>query len=124
MPTRRLIATKPYRYATRRLQAGEEFEASDMHARILVASRKAAYASEDQASQPQQQVQPEPEFEPAWAEEKAEAAAETEAEVDLPLLDPRNIDSLRAQAARLGVTVDGRWGIARLQHEIMQAQRG
>jgi hypothetical protein len=121
MPTRRLIATKSYRYATRRLQAGEEFEASDMHARILVASRKAAYAP-DQAAQPQQQVQPEPE--PVPVQEMAAAAAETEAEIDLPLLDPRNIDSLRAQAARLGVTVDGRWGIARLQHEIMQAQRG
>jgi len=118
MPTRRLIATKSYRYATRRLQAGEEFETSDMHARILVAARKAAYAP-DPAAQPQQ---PEPEPEPL--QETAEAAAETEAEVDLPLLDPRNIDSLRAQAARLGVTVDGRWGIARLQHEIMQAQRG
>jgi hypothetical protein len=120
MPTKRLIATKSYRYATRRLQAGEEFEASEMHARILVASRKAAYAEQ---AQPQQQLRPEPAPLPVL-HETADAAAETEAEVDLPLLDPRNIDSLRAQAARLGVTVDGRWGIARLQHEIMQAKRG
>jgi hypothetical protein len=115
MSTKRLIATKSYRYATRRLQAGDEFEASGVLARALVGARKANYAP-DQAPRP-----PEP-APPVQAEETAEAV-ETEAE-NMPPFAPGNIDSLRARAARLGITVDGRWGVARLLHEIGQAQRG
>jgi len=37
----RLRATKPLHYNTRRLVAGDEFEASDKDARLLIAIRKA-----------------------------------------------------------------------------------
>jgi hypothetical protein len=100
-------------YGTRVLTAGEEFEMRRDYADLLIRTGKAKLAGDKPTVSPQQQQ----------VEEKVAAAAETEAEIDMPLLDPRNIDSLRAQAARLGITVDGRWGIARLQHEIMQAQR-
>ena len=94
----KLIATKSYSYATRRLKAGDEFDATDMHARILVGARKARYAPDQAKPQPVVSVP---------------AARDTGAD----------LDSLRAQAERLGIAVDGRWGLARLQHEISQARR-
>jgi len=100
----KLIATKSYRYDTRRLQAGDEFEATDMHARILVGARKARYAPEA-APEPSQPM----------------VLMPTEV-VEAPDAQP-SIDKLRAQAERLGIAVDGRWGIARLQHEIGQVRR-
>jgi hypothetical protein len=33
------------------------------------------------------------------------------------------LDQLRLQATQLGINVDGRWGVARLQHEIAQARK-
>jgi len=39
---RMLIATRPLTYGTRRLKAGDEFEASRAHARVLVAIKKAS----------------------------------------------------------------------------------
>ena len=33
------------------------------------------------------------------------------------------IDRLRLEATQLGIDIDGRWGVARLQHEIAQAKR-
>jgi hypothetical protein len=101
----KLIATRSYSYNTRRLKAGDEFDTTnDMHARILVGARKAKYAAEHgkPAVQPAARVvEPKPEPEDNGA----------------------TLDSLRAQAERLGIAVDGRWGVARLQHEIMQAKR-
>ena len=98
----KLIATKSYSYATRRLKAGDEFDATDMHARILVGARKARYAPD--------QAKPEPP-QPVVVDEKNVAVERNE------------IARLRAQAERLGIAVDGRWGMARLQHEISQAKR-
>jgi len=98
----KLIATRSYRYATRRLQAGDEFDATDMHARILVGARKARYAP-DRAPQQQPAV-----------------LMPTEV-VEAPDVQP-SIDKLRAQAERLGIVVDGRWGVTRLQQEIAQAK--
>lgn len=40
----KLIATKAMTYATRRLRAGDEFEATNQHARILKAIGKASAA--------------------------------------------------------------------------------
>jgi hypothetical protein len=105
----KLIATKSYSYNTRRLKAGDEFDTTnDMHARILVGARKAKYAAEHgkpAAAQPVARVaEPEPKREPEDNGAKA-------------------LDGLRSQAERLGIVVDGRWGVARLQHEIMQARR-
>lgn len=37
----RLVATKKFKYATRRLVAGDEFEAPDAHGLLLVGWRKA-----------------------------------------------------------------------------------
>jgi len=99
----KLIATRSYRYDTRRLQAGDEFEATDMHARILVGARKARYAP-DRAPEPPKPV----------------VLMPTEV-VEAPDVQP-SIDKLRAQAERLGIVVDGRWGIARLQQEIARAK--
>jgi hypothetical protein len=36
---------------------------------------------------------------------------------------PDKIDQLRTEAAQLGIDVDGRWGVARLQYEISKARR-
>jgi len=96
----KLIATKSLKYATRRMQAGDEFDATDMHARILVGARKARYA-------PAQIVEPPT---PVIVPQKAETE------------DTDEIDRLRAKAERLGIHVDGRWGVTRLQQEIAQAK--
>ena len=44
----KLIANKSMKYKTRRLQAGDEFDATNMHARILVGARKARYAPQQE----------------------------------------------------------------------------
>jgi len=106
MKMRKLITTKPHKYGTRHLTAGEEYEVPHRHAVALVASRKAQFADDKpvrRAAQPLAAPQAEPEPE----------AATTEAA----------IDSLRLQATQLGIDIDGRWGVARLQHEIAQAKR-
>lgn len=46
----KLIAVRPLTYATRRLQAGDEFEASSQDARVLIAVKRAK--SVDEASEP------------------------------------------------------------------------
>jgi hypothetical protein len=97
----KLIATKSLRYNTRRLLAGDEFEAPDMHARILIGVRKARYAPRQAEPSRPTVVMP---------TEIVEARAEP------------NIDALRRQADRLGIEVDGRWGAARLQQEIARAK--
>ncbi len=43
MTTRHLIATKPHTYGTRHLEAGEGYEASAKHAKLLVAIKKSRY---------------------------------------------------------------------------------
>ena len=96
----KLIATKSLKYATRRMQAGDEFDATDMHARILVGARKARYAPAQIVETPTPVIVPQ--------------KAETE--------DTDEIDRLRAKAERLGIHVDGRWGVTRLQQEIAQAK--
>lgn len=91
----KLIATRSYSYDTRRLRAGDEFDTvNDMHARALVGARRARYAAE-----PVQPVQSQ------------------------PAIPPDELEELRARAERLGVQVDRRWGVYRLQQEIMQAKR-
>jgi hypothetical protein len=50
----RLIATKPFHYNTRRLKAGDEFDASHVHARVLVAAQRASYA--DEAETPRRKI--------------------------------------------------------------------
>lgn len=103
-----LKARRPHLYGTRRLEAGDEYEAPAEEAIALVASRKAdfAKAKKPAAVAPVQPVStPEPEPEPQ------------------PIETPTSIDSLRLEATQLGINVDGRWGMARLRYEIEQAKR-
>ena len=102
----KLIATKSLKYDTRRLQAGDEFEATNMHARILVGARRARYAP--------QQAEPELPRPVIVPEDRTEADAKEREDAE--------INRLRAQAERLGIHVDGRWGVNRLQQEIAMAK--
>jgi hypothetical protein len=114
--TLKLVAIKPHKYGTRHLTAGEEYEAPSDEAVAHVALRKADFA------------RPAKKGSPAKVEEKAAAVeqAEPEPHVVEQTADEhtdRMIDRLRLEATQLGINVDGRWGIARLQHEIAQAKR-
>ena len=93
---KKLRATRPLTYGTRRLQAGDAFEATPMNARILCALRK---AEPDQG---------------------AEGNGEADAEAAVRGADEKA--ALIAEAEEAGVTVDRRWGIARLRSEIEQAR--
>jgi hypothetical protein len=109
---RTLKAIKPHKYGTRHLTAGEEYEVPSRHAFALVAARKAQFVDK----------------------RLSEKSALTQAARDFieymhpkeiiakPMEPPPDIDSLRLQATSLGINVDGRWGVARLQYEIEQAK--
>jgi hypothetical protein len=101
---RSLKAIKSHKYGTRQLIAGEEYEAPVRHAFALVASKKARFADK-----PALRAAAKPAAEPISAVQES-APIET------------TIDELRLQATQLGINVDGRWGAARLQQEIAQAQ--
>lgn len=98
--TRKLIAEKSHKYGTRRMVAGDEYEATDMHAKVLVGIRKARYAPEKLVAPVMQK-------------------AETEAQ---PQASSADLDRLRHEAHQLGIQVDGRWGDIRLRHEISMAR--
>jgi len=87
----KLMAVKPHRYGTRHLTAGEEYEAPIREAVAMVAARKAKPMKGTARPAP---TMPEPEPEPP------------------------SLDDLRLQATQLGINVDGRWGVHRLQQEI------
>jgi len=97
------MALKPHKYGTRHLTAGEEYEVPHGHAVALVAARRARFV----ANKP-------PKMRPA-----------IEAVADFVSREPAEptIDSLRLQATQLGINVDGRWGVHRLQQEIEARQR-
>jgi hypothetical protein len=103
MKTRKLIVRKAHKYGTRHLTAGEEYEFPDRHAVALVAAKKARFASDAPMRTTKTQVAP-----PSAPERIEEERIE----------NVTDIDQLRGQATRLGILVDGRWGVARLQHEI------
>lgn len=90
----KLKVLKPGKYGTRRLQAGETFDAPKKRARVWKALKRVEDAD--------------PLDEPAPA---------------APVVQPDPLDGLRARAEALGVKVDGRWGEMRLQHEIATAGR-
>jgi hypothetical protein len=108
MKMRRLMAVKPHKYGTRHLTAGEEYEVPARHALALLASKKVRYAAE--TSRP-----PKDPPQPAPVRAPPEPAAVPEPTVVAAV--ERNA-RLRAEAERLGIEVDGRWGTLRLQHEI------
>jgi hypothetical protein len=106
---RRLIAIKPHKYGTRHLTAGDEYEAPARHALALLASKKARFAaatSRPPKDPPQNPVPVRAPPEPAAVPEPMVVAA------------VERMESLRAEAERLGIEVDGRWGTLRLRHEI------
>ena len=105
----RLIAEKSHSYGTRRLKAGDEYEASEMHAKVLVAARLARLPPEKTASRPVPAVK---------HEEKAAATAQAAVQER-----PEDLDRLRGEARRLGINIDGRWTAVRLNYEIAQAKQ-
>jgi hypothetical protein len=108
MKMRKLMATKPHRYGTRHLIAGDEYEVPPRHAVALVAGRKAKFVPDKPARA-------------AKVEEKP--VSDSDDSIAGYAITEVGIDSLRLEATQLGIDIDGRWGIARLQHEIAQAKR-
>lgn len=83
-------------YGTRALTAGDQFEMPREWADILILLGKARLA--DQAA-------PQPE---------------------LKIVEPEpgdDLNELRAEARRMGIAWDGRWGVIRLKHEIAQVKQ-
>jgi hypothetical protein len=103
---RKLIAIKPHKYGTRHLTAGDEYEAPERHAFALLAGKKARFAAG--TSRPPKNP---PQSAPVRAPPEPAAVAAVE-----------RMESLRAEAEQLGIEVDGRWGMMRLQHEIEVAK--
>jgi hypothetical protein len=108
----KLIAIKPHRYGTRHLTAGDEYEVPARHAIALLAGKKARFAAAT-SRPPKDPPQPAPVRVPpgpaAVPEPTIVAAVE-------------RMESLRVEAERLGIEVDGRWGTIRLQQEIAKAR--
>jgi hypothetical protein len=113
-----LKALRPHLYGTRRLEAGDEYEAPAEEAIAQVAMRKADFikgkmrvATSTPIEQPAPPPAPVPQYEP-----EPERVPE-------PVETMDSIDKLRLEATGLGIDVDGRWGVARLQYEITKAKR-
>jgi hypothetical protein len=88
----KMIATGLSRYGTRRLMAGDEFEATAKDAKLLKAIRKADYSK---------------------------ATAKAPPAIEQPPAPVAEIDALRAEfEARSGEAPDKRWGVPRLREEI------
>jgi hypothetical protein len=121
MKTRRMIATKPHKYGTRHLTAGEEYEVPARHALALLAGKKARFAAAT-SRPPKDPPQPAPVRAPP--EPAAVPAPVIAAAVPEPIVVAavERMESLRVEAERLGIEVDGRWGVARLQYEIAKAR--
>jgi len=117
MKLRKLITTKPHKYGTRHLTAGEEYEVPARHAIALVAGKKAKFASDKpvRAAKVEQQLV-------ADSDDSIAGPAQADHGVGAMTSDAA-IDRLRLEATQLGIDIDRRWGVARLQHEIAQAKR-
>ena len=109
-----LKALRPHLYGTRRLEAGDEYEAPVEEAIAQVAMRKADFVK---GKKPVAARTIEPTAEPAPSPPHPKPKPELETAVAVP-----DIDSLRLQARQLGIYVDLRWGVARLQYEISKAR--
>jgi hypothetical protein len=103
-----LKALRPHLYGTRRLEAGDEYEAPVEEAIAQVATRKADFIKGKMRVADTSAPPPAPVSEP---------------EPDAPVETPDKIDQLRTEATERGIDVDGRWGVARLQYEISKARR-
>lgn len=120
----RMIASKPFSYATRRLKAGDVFEASNRDGRVLLAARRARVLDALPAPAPEIPARLRRK---AVAEEPTPPVAPEEAMVsDTPSTAPQpnedgDLDALREEAESLGIAVDGRWGAKRLREAIESA---
>src|SRR5258708_3627970 len=103
-----LKALRPHLYGTRRLEAGDEYEAPAEEAIAEVETGKADFVKGKNPAVVETPVPPAPVYE-----------AEPERE---PVEPPDSIEELRLEATQLGIDVDRRWGLARLQHEIAKAR--
>jgi hypothetical protein len=99
----KLIAIKPMRYDTRRLLAGDEFEASNSHGRLLVGIRK-AIASPYRVPGRVAPIPPDLAARITQRNERDE------------------LECMRDQAKAAGIEIDNRWGVKRLQTEIEKVQ--
>ena len=117
MKLRKLITTKPHKYGTRHLTAGEEYEVPARHAIALVAVKKARFVPDKpvRAATVDQQLVHESENSIAGPADVGHGVG--------AMTSDAAIDRLRLEATRLGIDIDRRWGVARLQHEIAQAKR-
>jgi hypothetical protein len=122
-----LKSRRPHLYGTRRLEAGDEYEAPVEEAIALVAERKADFVKGKPVSHSLGEGRKPPAAEPpkpAEVVELAEAVAEPAAYHQGNHEQTENaLDRLRIEANSLGIAVDGRWGVARLQHEITMAKQ-
>ena len=123
MKLRKLITTKPHKYGTRHMVAGEEYEVPPRHAIALVAGKKARFADD----KPVRAAKPVPAArvdEQLVHESEDSIAGSVQADHGVgAMTSDMAIDRLRLEATQLGIDIDGRWGLARLQHEIAQAKR-
>ena len=118
MKTLKIVATRPQTYGTRELKAGDELDLPHLEALALVLKKTARFAPKQRAAKPasiprpplKSQRQPET---PPWEPEPKPPVEQK----------PAGLTALRTEAARLGIAVDGRWGVLRLEHEIGQAKR-
>jgi hypothetical protein len=106
-------------YGTRSLVAGEEFEMSPQYADLLIRTGKAMLAGGEPAPRP---APAPPKPPPPQEEQPDDDENDTDEPEPAPSRGGDDIEPLRAQARALGVMVDGRWGVVRLQHEIKQRQ--
>jgi len=115
-----LKALRPHLYGTRRLEAGDEYEAPELEAIAHVANRRADFVK-GKKKEPAPAPVAAPITEPAATTETGEGEAAREPAQ--AAIEESTIDDLRLQATQLGIDVDRRWGRARLQYEIEQAKR-
>lgn len=111
-----LKALRPHLYGTRRLEAGDEYEAPVEEAIAQVATRKADFAKGKKQATPVPATKP-----PEPAKREPEPPQQPDHRVGAMMSDAA-IEQLRLEATQLGIEVDGRWGVPRLRHEIEIAQ--
>lgn len=127
-------ATKPFSYANRRLLPGDEFDVvKPIHGKLLVAVKKARVKRDPgKIAAPAKAV-----TEKVMPQESPSVTVidETEDHIDVLITGayyedaegnpitaaPDDLSVLRAQAEKLGIAVDGRWGARRLQSAIEEA---
>jgi len=135
MKLRKLITTKAHKYGTRHLTAGDEYEVPPRHAIALVAGKKARFADKPMSRRAAERSSKTPQEafikymgagtitgHVGEVTESDDSIAGSAHGVGAMTSDAA-IDRLRLEATQLGIDIDRRWGVARLQHEIAQAKR-